>query len=77
MGTFNKDIESENYDQKQPDVAMQLLQKSNRKIISEERKECINKCDGSVALISKNSKWLSMLESLNMFTDDFMETGRE
>lgn len=37
---------------------------------------CVNKIGDAVVLTPKNSKWQGMLESLGMFTDDFMEDGR-
>ena len=37
----------------------------------------INRIGDTVLLTPKNSKLASMINSLDMFTDDFMENGRE
>lgn len=37
----------------------------------------VNKVGDVVMLIPKESKWSGFLESLNLFSDDFMEDGRE
>lgn len=37
----------------------------------------INKVGDVVMLIPKESKWSGFLESLNLFSDDFMEDGRK
>lgn len=36
----------------------------------------VNKVGDAVILTPKDSKWQAMLESLDMFTDDFMKEGR-
>jgi len=36
----------------------------------------VSKMDDIVMLIPKNHRWASMIESLDMFTDDFMKDGR-
>lgn len=37
----------------------------------------INKVGDIVMLIPKESKWSGFLESLNLFSEDFMEDGRK
>lgn len=37
----------------------------------------INKVGDIVMLIPKNYKWAGFLNSFSMFTDDFMDSGRE
>lgn len=37
----------------------------------------VNKVGGIVMLIPKDSKWDSLINSLAMFSEDFMEDGRE
>lgn len=41
-----------------------------------DKEVCVNKIGDTVILTPKTSKWQGLLESLNMFTDDFMEEGR-
>lgn len=36
----------------------------------------INRIGQIVILVPKENRWAGMLESLDMFTDDFMEDGR-
>lgn len=51
---------------------IQYLQKQQK-----EGKVFVNKVDEIVMLIPKSSEWGGFLSSLNMFSEDFMENGRE
>lgn len=37
----------------------------------------INRIGDIVLLMPKENKWVGFLDSLNLFSDDFMENGRE
>ncbi|MBR3622735.1 MAG: hypothetical protein IKN43_05235 [Selenomonadaceae bacterium] len=37
----------------------------------------ISRIGDTVLLMPKNSRWANMIDSVDMFTDDFMENGRE
>ncbi|MDY4971028.1 MAG: type II toxin-antitoxin system VapB family antitoxin [Lachnospiraceae bacterium] len=37
----------------------------------------VNKIGNVVILMPKNDKWAGFLDGLNLFSDDFMEDGRE
>ena len=37
----------------------------------------ISRVGDTVLLMPKNSQWANMIDSVDMFTDDFMENGRE
>lgn len=46
-------------------------------IIKEEDEVLINKIRDIVILIPKSLKWNGLINGMNMFSDDFMEDGRE
>lgn len=42
-----------------------------------EKEVLVNKIGDIVMLMPKDSEWSDFMQSLNLFSDDFMENGRE